>query len=1133
MKILSVRLENLNSLRGKHFIDFTDPAFASGLFAITGPTGAGKSTVLDAICLALFHRTPRQDNVSQGQNELMSTGLGECSAEVEFATGGKGYRATWTQHRSRKTADGALQPPKASLSDLDGNLLTERAGQTELAISTVLGLSFDQFSRSVLLAQGGFDAFLKARDNERAELLEKLTGTEVYGEISKAVHERNREQAEGLRLLRGQQGNITLMGEEELALVQTALEEAQTAHASLEVQRKGADVALQWLKALEGLVASVERAVADLAQVEQESQVAQPQLGVLALGEKAEPFRSAHEGLLRAHAHQSTCQQHLKGLRDTHIETAEVHRTATWRALSCSQGMLKASQEALDRHKLAIGRVGDETVSLGVDSRLGENLVAWRQLDKAVSVCVSQWQEDKGNAATATEAVKFAEQRIVEARAFAEQKSAQLQETTVALESAQRELAQAQGGKTRDDVLSEVHRLQARRGSLEALKPIFARRGRATEQHAATTERLDREKASEPGLKATSDRLLNELGAAKTLRTTLNTAVDQARHIRSLAEERDGLAPGAPCPLCGSSEHPAIDQYKEVDPAPFEQQLRIQEGIVEALDGQLAQARAEHQGCQARLANAEGELATQADGMAATEAEWSDACLALEVNPDNDEELEDLIQGAVGVHAKADQLRGLVIQREGLVSTAKLTCEAATAAHRGAAEQLSLREASRIAAAKAETEARGRVDQAATRVEHARDELREALPGAVLPANMTQWLVDQGAVWTRYGELSAQHTQLQEQLPTLQHEGANAGESAKRWMQAWERGEWGEPAPIEVPPDRFARSVQEVETAAAALMRLTGQLQAGEQQLEQAEATTLSAAQEWVGAVDASGFSSREELVGAFLAPAELERLREVRNCLERRRVQAQAVHVERSAQLAAHREDPKTDKLKGEVQAELDRLTAEAGALQGQVIHHATCLQTDRELRQTWTGLLAQIEIAQRDHDDWQHLNGLVGSANGQLFRRFAQGLTLDRLVYLANKHLRSLDGGHFSVARGATDLGLVVEDAWDAGARRDASTLSGGESFLVSLALALGLSDLVSQNIQIDSFFLDEGFGTLDPDALAQAMDAIESLNASGKLIGVISHVDAVKDRIPVQIKVVPTSRPGSSRLELPVLG
>ena len=1133
MKILSVRLENLNSLRGKHLINFTDPAFASGLFAITGPTGAGKSTVLDAICLALFHRTPRQENVSQGQNELMSTGMGECSAEVEFATGGKGYRATWTQHRSRRATDGTLQPPKASLSDLDGNLLTERAGETERAISTVLGLSFDQFSRSVLLAQGGFDAFLKARDNERAELLEKLTGTEVYGEISKAVHERSREQAEGLRLLRGQQGNITLMGEEELALAQAALEEAQTAHALLELQRQSADVALQWLKALEGLVASVERAVTDIAQVEQESQAAQPQLGALALGEKAEPFRSLHEGLLRAQAHHSTCQQQLKGLRDTHAETAEAHRAATWKALSCSQGMLKASQEALDRHKLAIGRVGDEIVSLGVDSRLGENLVAWRQLDKAVSLCVLHWQEDKGKAATATAAVKAAEQQIVGAHAFAEQKSAQMQESTVAVEAAQQQLAQALAGKTRDEVLNDVHRLQTRMGSLEALKPIFARRIKAKEQHARTAERFDSEKAAEPGLKATSDRLLNELGAAKTLRNTLNAAVDQARHIRSLAEERDGLAPGAPCPLCGSSEHPAIEEYKEVDPAPFEQQLRIQEGIVEALDSQLAQARSEHLRCQARLTSAEGEMVTQADSMAAAEEEWSGACLVLEVNPENAEQLEDLIQSAVGVHAEADQLRGLVIQREGLVNTARLAFDAATASHRGAAEQLGLREASRIAAGQAEEEAQGRVDQAAVRVEHAQDELREALAGAVLPADMTQWLVDQGVLWVRYGELSVRHTQLQDQLPTLLHEVANAGETAKQWKQAWERGEWDEPASIDVPPDRFARSVQEAEAAAAALMRLVGQLQSGEQQLEQAEATTLLAEQDWVGAVDASRFSSREELVGAFLAPTELARLREVRSRLERRRVQAQAVHVERSAQLAAHQEDPKADKPKEEVQPELDRLTADASALHGQVIHHATRLQTDAELRQTWTGLLAQIEVAQRDHDDWQHLNGLVGSANGQLFRRFAQGLTLDRLVYLANKHLRSLDGGHFSVARGATDLGLVVEDAWDAGARRDASTLSGGESFLVSLALALGLSDLVSQNIQIDSFFLDEGFGTLDPDALAQAMDAIESLNASGKLIGVISHVDAIKDRIPVQIKVVPTSRPGSSRLELPVLG
>ena len=159
-----------------------------------------------------------------------------------------------------------------------------------------------------------------------------------------------------------------------------------------------------------------------------------------------------------------------------------------------------------------------------------------------------------------------------------------------------------------------------------------------------------------------------------------------------------------------------------------------------------------------------------------------------------------------------------------------------------------------------------------------------------------------------------------------------------------------------------------------------------------------------------------------------------------------------------------------------------------------------------------------------------MIGSKEGDKFRTFAQGLTLDRLVRLANGHLQRLDGGRYALQRSDSGLGLRVADGWQADVVRDVRTLSGGESFLVSLALALGLSDLVSHTTRIDSFFLDEGFGSLDPDSLDLALDALDGLNAEGKLIGVISHVDAVKERIPVQLRVRKTRGLGHSVVQLP---
>jgi len=178
--------------------------------------------------------------------------------------------------------------------------------------------------------------------------------------------------------------------------------------------------------------------------------------------------------------------------------------------------------------------------------------------------------------------------------------------------------------------------------------------------------------------------------------------------------------------------------------------------------------------------------------------------------------------------------------------------------------------------------------------------------------------------------------------------------------------------------------------------------------------------------------------------------------------------------------------------------------------------LQGDDARRLSQQSLFAQIRAQQSNYDAWQQLNSLIGSADGAKFRKFAQGLTLDHLVYLANQQLERLHGRYQLARKSLGELELEVVDTWQADVARDTKTLSGGESFLVSLALALALSDLVSHKTSIDSLFLDEGFGTLDAETLEVALDALDSLNASGKMIGVISHVEALKERIPVQLKV-----------------
>jgi exonuclease SbcC len=209
------------------------------------------------------------------------------------------------------------------------------------------------------------------------------------------------------------------------------------------------------------------------------------------------------------------------------------------------------------------------------------------------------------------------------------------------------------------------------------------------------------------------------------------------------------------------------------------------------------------------------------------------------------------------------------------------------------------------------------------------------------------------------------------------------------------------------------------------------------------------------------------------------------------------------------------------ELAQQKDSLLSKVGEIQQQ-------LTANEQAREKQHQLIQEMSAFEAYYDDITYLHSLIGSASGDKFRRFAQGLTLDNLVLLANQQLDKLHGRYQLVRKENDGLSLSVLDTWQGDVVRDTKTLSGGESFLVSLALALALSDLVSHKTSIDSLFLDEGFGTLDAETLDVALDALDNLNASGKMIGVISHIEAMKERIPTQLKVIKRNGVGLSALE-----
>ncbi|MCP3867099.1 MAG: AAA family ATPase, partial [Gammaproteobacteria bacterium] len=250
MRILGVRFKNLNSLIGEWAIDLTHPAFSSdGIFAITGPTGAGKTTILDAICLALYGRTPRLIRVNKSGNEIMSRQTGDCFAEITFETQGGNYRCHWSQHRGRKKANGELQLPRHELSHANsGEIIASSIRGVAQRVEAITGMDFDRFTRSMLLAQGGFAAFLQAAPDERAPILEQITGTEIYSHISVRVHERRIHENKTLKELQSELAGMQLLEPDAEQQLGASLEEKTTRDKVVSQRITDNSLAIRWIE---------------------------------------------------------------------------------------------------------------------------------------------------------------------------------------------------------------------------------------------------------------------------------------------------------------------------------------------------------------------------------------------------------------------------------------------------------------------------------------------------------------------------------------------------------------------------------------------------------------------------------------------------------------------------------------------------------------------------------------------------------------------------------------------------------------------------------------------------------------------------------------------------------------------
>lgn len=1103
MKILKLRLKNINSIRGDYTIDFTAPEYASNsLFAILGPTGSGKTSILDGICLALFGETPR---TGKRRSDVISHGEKESIAELTFAINGKEYiaffgckRKSDTNNHKQAEVEGDTNGKENSansgskkksdtinhtLAELEGDTPTSMCRNTSEVTAWLkqpenLNLTFGQFCRVVLLAQGQFDAFLKAKAEERGDILEKISGTEKYSEIGARIHERYTVEDKELTQLSLSLDAHRILSDPAREAKEKELETVKSKQSSIKSELAELETLLGTYKEQQRLTVEQGRLSEAAAELTRERTEFEPSRLRLEAGQRVQVAQESCEAM-------KACAGEQKSKNDAWRELRGQNMTLHAKLEECVAAHAE-SKKSLDgaRGQLALREPVLKAVE-EQDRKIANARSVVNEKAKKYSECDGQCKEKEASLLEAKKAAAEIERKNQEAKAYVEAHSddGKLSEQASNWE---RQLKQLK--EDRQTLSDKEQQKKVKLKEIESSKAAVAgaERGLETSKTDLVTFNKKRESLQSDYSQLLGDRSLDSL--KKDVDAQMEK-VTFAKTALNYEEQRSLLKVGEPCPLCGSTEHPWSEDY-DANPIVAKGEERLRELKKEYERAQKLHTELETLGAQLpdkeKLVDKAREQLEQATTTKSKlEADLSALTSELASCSEKVNHAEEALKAALGTYGFDWEAGSSSLPERAIKERVKAWNEAVAAN---------------------------------VNAEAARQESKNSISGL------------EGAL-----------VALRENLESLRHEKDAADKAYSELIEERKRmyGDKNPADELKQLNDQVTACEKQERKAGDALTKVEQDKKNNEDSLVAAERHVVENERKlrdlsvaFLNVCYEHGFGANEyyackldasEILCLSTQDKELSVRLEEQARQQASNGQALAA-VMKSLEGAVSQEEASA--LSDQKTEERDLLNQSLGTLEAE-------LRSDDEARKQKGELQAKHDKQQAIADHWNMLDKWFGGQDGGRLKRLAQEYTMSQLFEKANERLKNLLGGRFQLCPSDVDSGNLLEiDVLDHDMGddiRSSQNLSGGERFSVSLALALGMADMVGDHINVESLFIDEGFGSLDAQELESALELLHQIQDDGKTIGIITHAERLQERIPVRLQLTKLGN-GSSKIEGP---